>query len=284
MSNSKHVPSFTLDVLCYLNRDQLERFSIACRHIKNFVERYFRSKPYRIFDRLQIFGGSYALVHNRVQWHPNRDDYSVQQFLARQKCSIDESKHYFDLFVDPLYYSFAEMRPYLGPTVRMDWTGINIFGDGTYNPERIKEMESIAYLSRNAINIYRDNTFDRRNGDADFQLILDSPTILQCRELVMDGVHFSLKRYKVLYTVDFIFIKFSNGEIELNYWLEFLEQPEAKPVFVFRGLRPETIENVLGRLSRVICKMFSDREISPTLYETNISPTGNYGVGKISVL
>ncbi|KAI1701563.1 hypothetical protein DdX_16038 [Ditylenchus destructor] len=82
MSYSKPLPPFTFDVLYYLNRDQLERFSIVCRPLKNLIERYFHSKPYRVFDQLLIHGGSYALVHNRVRWHPNRDDYSVQQFLG----------------------------------------------------------------------------------------------------------------------------------------------------------------------------------------------------------
>ncbi|KAI1696162.1 hypothetical protein DdX_19190 [Ditylenchus destructor] len=85
MSCSKHLPPFTFDVLCYLNRDGLERFSIDCRPLKNLIERYFHSKPYRVFDQLWIRGGLYALCHNYgVQWHPNREDYSVQQFLGRK--------------------------------------------------------------------------------------------------------------------------------------------------------------------------------------------------------
>ncbi|KAI1698693.1 hypothetical protein DdX_17770 [Ditylenchus destructor] len=66
MSNSKPVPPFMFDTLYYLNRNQLERFSIVCRPLKNFVERYFGSKPYRILDRLRICKGSYALIHNGI--------------------------------------------------------------------------------------------------------------------------------------------------------------------------------------------------------------------------
>ncbi|KAI1692389.1 hypothetical protein DdX_21282 [Ditylenchus destructor] len=84
MSKSKYLPPFTFDLLCCLKRDQLERFSIVCRPLKNIIDRYFNSKPCRIFDALRIRGGSYALRHNNVQWHPNRDDYSAQQFLGNK--------------------------------------------------------------------------------------------------------------------------------------------------------------------------------------------------------
>ncbi|KAI1724008.1 hypothetical protein Ddc_05206 [Ditylenchus destructor] len=116
MSCSKPLPPFTYDLLCFLNRDQLERFAIVCRSVKNLIERYFHSKPYRVFHRLRIRGGSFALVHKHIQWHPKRDDYSVQQFLARQKCSSDESKDPRDDFE---YYPFAEMLPYLGSSIRI---------------------------------------------------------------------------------------------------------------------------------------------------------------------
>ncbi|KAI1702587.1 hypothetical protein Ddc_16988 [Ditylenchus destructor] len=86
MSCSKQLPPFTYEVLCSLNRDQLERFSIVCRSLKNLIDRYFHSKPYRVFDELSILGQSasysYDLFHNDVQWLPNRDDYSLQQFFG----------------------------------------------------------------------------------------------------------------------------------------------------------------------------------------------------------
>ncbi|KAI1692220.1 hypothetical protein DdX_21378 [Ditylenchus destructor] len=40
MSCSKPLPPFTFDVLRYLNRDQLEQFSIVCRPLKYFIERW----------------------------------------------------------------------------------------------------------------------------------------------------------------------------------------------------------------------------------------------------
>ncbi|KAI1690554.1 hypothetical protein DdX_22419 [Ditylenchus destructor] len=190
LQNSFYSRSSTFDVLCYLNRDQLERFSIVCRPMKNIIDRYFHSKPYRVFNYLYIRAGSYALRHNNVFWHPNRDDYSAQQFLAAQESNIGLT-----------YYSFAEMRPYLGPTVRINSTVIYVAGDSTYNPEHIEELESIAYLWRDSdIGIRHAKNLYGRIVAEEFQLILNSPTILQCRQLRMTNVQFSFKDYNVLYT------------------------------------------------------------------------------------
>ncbi|KAI1708720.1 hypothetical protein Ddc_14238 [Ditylenchus destructor] len=202
MSCSKPLPPFVCDSLYYLNRDQLERFSIVCRPLKNFIKRYFHSKPYRLFDILSIFAGfvfesdlRFNLFHNDVRWHPNRDDYNAQQFLAGQECkSID----------DVTCYSFAEMRPYLVPTVRISKTNINIDGyrDCTYNPEQITGMESIAYLWRDYTIEIRDYNSGCRIDDEvmnDILPILNS-TILKCRLLEMTNAYFPFKDYKVLYT------------------------------------------------------------------------------------
>ncbi|KAI1711866.1 hypothetical protein DdX_09825 [Ditylenchus destructor] len=82
MSCSKPLPPFVCDSLYYLNRYQLESFAIVSRALKNFIQQYFGSKPYRVFDQLRIRPGSYQLLHNDVRWHPNKGDYSVQQFLS----------------------------------------------------------------------------------------------------------------------------------------------------------------------------------------------------------
>ncbi|KAI1692739.1 hypothetical protein DdX_21091 [Ditylenchus destructor] len=236
MSNSKPLPPFTFDLLRSLNRDQLERFAIVCRPLKNLIERYFHSKPYRVFDRLVIRGGSYALLHNSVQWHPHRGDYSVQQFLAGQR-----------RYVTSTYYSFAEMRPYLGPSVRINWT--IIFVDSTYNSEHIAEMESIAYLWRDG-NIQIQYVRDNRIITKDFLLILNSPTILQCRTLYMHAPHFSFKDYNVLYTVQVI--RFTYGDA--THFEQFLERPGVKPVVFLdsiNGPNVDNVDSVLGLLCKV---------------------------------
>ncbi|KAI1693459.1 hypothetical protein DdX_20645 [Ditylenchus destructor] len=61
MSCSKPLPPFVCDSLYYLNRDQLERFTIVCLPLKNFIERYLHSKPYRVFDQLKF-------VEDRTVW------------------------------------------------------------------------------------------------------------------------------------------------------------------------------------------------------------------------
>ncbi|KAI1698176.1 hypothetical protein Ddc_19270 [Ditylenchus destructor] len=246
MSNSKPLPPFTFDLLYYLNRDQLERFSIVCRPLKNFIDRYFHSKPYRVFDRLYISQESYALRNNC-----NRDNDSVQNILAGEKFNIDELDN-------PAYYSFAEIRPYLGSNIRIKETIIFVGGDSTYNPEQIEEMESISYLWRNGeIHVKNGRRAVSKIIAQNFQSILNSPTILQCRELYMNNVQFSFKDYQVLYTPRLIQIYYGNKNIDPNSWLEFLEQPGVKPLVVLRHLHRDSVNNVLDQLFKAFSSAVS---------------------------
>ncbi|KAI1691162.1 hypothetical protein DdX_22056 [Ditylenchus destructor] len=240
MSCSKSLPPFTFDVLYYLNRNQLERFSIVCRPLKNFIDRYFHSKPYRVFNRLYIYGGSYVLDHDYSHWYP-REDYSMQQFLAGQGRN--------DSFI---YYSFAEMRPYLGPTIRIKRTFICVAGDSTYNPEQIAEMESITYLWSDG-NVKIQHADGNGSGIVaeDFQLILNSPTILQCRDLTMDCPLFSFNDHNVLYNVKVIRVTYFY-DIDPAHFAQFLEQPGVKPVVVMLHFDRANIDNVLDLLCKVI--------------------------------
>ncbi|KAI1691013.1 hypothetical protein DdX_22157 [Ditylenchus destructor] len=254
MSNSKPVPPFVLDVLRYLNRDQLERSSIVSRPLKNFIEQHLNMKPYRVFDRLWIRGGTYALEHKGVYFethcHPRRNNYSVQQFLNGQKSN--------PLYPSCSYYSFEKMRPYLNPTVRIYVTVIRVCGDFTYSPKHIAEMESIAYLWRYDEIFIRDaDKYGNRIVAEHFQPILDSLTILQCRNLIMDNAHFSFKDYKMLYAVRVIHINYFDEEIDLNSWAQFLEQPRIKPVVVLEGLHRGSIDNILNRLSEAFSSAVS---------------------------
>ncbi|KAI1712547.1 hypothetical protein DdX_09639 [Ditylenchus destructor] len=250
MSCSKPLPQFNFDVLHYLNRDELERFSIVCHPLKNFIDRYFHSKPYRVFDRMQIRGGLYALFYNHARWHPNRADYSMQQFLAGEGCSIDANNI-------TTYYSFAAMLPYLGPTVRIKEATIYVAGS-TFSPEQIAEMESISYLWRDGwismlhhnLDFARDEV-DSRIGAQDFPLLLNSPTILQCHLLFLYNPHYSFKDYKVLYSVNIIDVTYNFDDIDPNYWLEFLEQPGVKPVVVFAEFPRQNIDDFIDRISKV---------------------------------
>ncbi|KAI1699307.1 hypothetical protein DdX_17394 [Ditylenchus destructor] len=247
MSCSKPLPPFTFDVLRYLNRDQLERLSIACRPLKYFIERYFHSSPYRVFDQLCIHEGSYALIHNNVRWHPNREHYSVLQFLDGQKCS--ENKNW--------GCSFAEIRPYLGPTVRIKKT--TIYADYTYNLDQIAEMESIAYL-------WRDGDIDIRNYYSKYNTsivaedilpILNSSTVLQCKKLFLDNAHFSFKDHKILYSVKVIEVYYYNYPIDPDSWLQFLDQPGVKPLIVLLQSHRENADNVINHFVKAFSSAVS---------------------------
>ncbi|KAI1690503.1 hypothetical protein DdX_22445 [Ditylenchus destructor] len=166
---------------------------------------------------------------------------------AGQKCSVDESKGFFS---DPTYYSFSEMLPYLGPTVRIKKTYIYVAGDSTYNPEHIAEMESIAYLWRDGdISVLNVRNDESRIVAEDFQPILNSPTVLQCQNLLLENANFLCKDYKALYTAKVIVIDYcDDGNIDPNYLPDFLEQPGVKPIVAFLYLYRENVVNVLDRL------------------------------------
>ncbi|KAI1700024.1 hypothetical protein DdX_16963 [Ditylenchus destructor] len=220
----------------------------------------FQSNLCQVFDHLCIRRGFYALFHNDLQWHPNQEGYGMEQFLGGKQCIIDKLR---DPWKDRPYYSFAEMRPILGPNIRIDRTTIYVAGESVYNPEHIEQMESLAHL-------WRDHTVCIRNAEQegspivaeDFQPILNSPTILTCRYLNMNNALFSFNDYNVLYTVKVIQITYSNEYIDdddqytrsicidSNSWPEFLEQRGFKPIVVLRGLSVESIQNQLDRISR----------------------------------
>ncbi|KAI1692442.1 hypothetical protein Ddc_23614 [Ditylenchus destructor] len=112
-------------------------------------------------------------------------------------------------------------------------------------------MESITYLWRGGSIDIHNSRYRSQIVAEDFQLILNSPTILQCRELYMYNAHFSFKDYKVLYTVNVLEIRFfDQDEIDLwqQYWQQFLEQPGIKPIVVFSFLARKNIDNLLGCL------------------------------------
>ncbi|KAI1695661.1 hypothetical protein Ddc_21106 [Ditylenchus destructor] len=107
------------------------------------------------------------------------------------------------------------MRPYLGLNVRVNLTFIYIAKDSTYNKKHIAEMESIAHLWRDAdISIEHVKYVYSRAVANNFKFILNSPTILQCRDLSMNNAYFPFKDYKVLYAVKVIIIDYDDGEVD----------------------------------------------------------------------
>ncbi|KAI1691412.1 hypothetical protein Ddc_24248 [Ditylenchus destructor] len=143
------------------------------------------------------------------------------------------------------------MRPYLDQTVRIKKTFIYLDDDITYNPEHIEQMESIAHLwCDRKIEVWKWGCTGINCVWNDFQLILDSPTILQCRHLSMGYAHFSFKDYKVLYNAKIIENYYGNEETDPDYWPQFLEQPGVKPLVVLRYLYRKSINTLIDHLSK----------------------------------
>ncbi|KAI1701965.1 hypothetical protein DdX_15749 [Ditylenchus destructor] len=179
------------------------------------------------------------------------DDAQVNTSLVQTENSL--SKRSDDKSLWDKYYSFGEMRPYLGTSVRIKKTCVYVARDSIYN---LEQMESLAYLWRDGI-IYieinwesRTNEYGNRISAEDFLPILDSPTILQCRILEMNNAQFSFKDYKVLYTVNVIQIWYGYRDVNLDCWPEFLEQPGVKPLVVLCRLPHKTIDSLLERLRK----------------------------------
>ncbi|KAI1698034.1 zinc finger, c4 type (two domains) domain-containing protein [Ditylenchus destructor] len=163
---------------------------------------------------------------------------------ARQYCIDDPRDTY-------TYYSYDEMRPYLGPTVRITWTILYVAGESIYNPAHIAEMESVAHLWREGEIFIRNEQRYRKIVAEDFQLILNSPIILQCRNLHMFDPHFSFKDYKILYTVNIFEVQYDDEEeINPSYWQEFLKQPGVKPIVALQLFGRKNIGFVIDRLSK----------------------------------
>ncbi|KAI1706928.1 hypothetical protein DdX_12711 [Ditylenchus destructor] len=139
------------------------------------------------------------------------------------------------------------MRPYLGPSVRIQSTYFSVVRNSTYYPEHVEEIESIAYLWRDGDIDVGDDPYRRIRAE-DFEPILNSPTILQCRVLRMDNAQLSFKDYKVLYSVKIIDTWYDEENVDPNCWLEFLEQPGVKPIIVLCGYRHGNIDIALDRL------------------------------------
>ncbi|KAI1699727.1 hypothetical protein DdX_17150 [Ditylenchus destructor] len=120
-------------------------------------------------------------------------------------------------------------------------------------------MESITYLwSDGNVKIQHAD----RNGSGivaeDFQLILNSPTILQCRDLTMDCPLFSFKDYSVLHNVKIIRVTY---DIDPAHLAQFLEQPGVKPIVVMLHFDRANIDNVLDHF----CKVFSSAVVPSPL-------------------
>ncbi|KAI1697027.1 hypothetical protein DdX_18736 [Ditylenchus destructor] len=269
MSCSKPLPPFTYELLCFLNREQLERFSIICRPLKNLINRYFQSKPYRIFDVLEIRGGSYALVDDNVPWHPNREDYSAQQFLGPLK-TPGGKKRFHPRVIEPSCRSEMQHRRIkssLQCHILFICRNASIFGPDC--PHKLDyhirswrfHVQSGSYRGNgvHCIPLARWRPSHCKDDDIvitaeDFQLILNSPTILQCRRLKLVNARFPFKNYKILYTVKVIeLFCYLLDDVDPNYWLEFLEQP----IVALHSLCGENIDNALDHLKQAFSSAVS---------------------------
>ncbi|KAI1707841.1 hypothetical protein Ddc_14606 [Ditylenchus destructor] len=216
MACSKFSHETLLETLNFCSRDNLERLAIASHKLNQLTLRHFPSNPYRVFDELDIsYGNSdkfYSLRHHSASldskpWDSNRSR-----------------------------YSFIEIQPYLGPTVRVE--NVSILIEEENNGDRIliltHEMESLSHLWYGA-RLNLDARGVRPFGNELTPLIspiLHSRTIFQFRELYMHDCEFNPRHYPLLYSlkvIGFIYARpFANGYNLLN----FLHKPGDKPIVV----------------------------------------------------
>ncbi|KAI1712888.1 hypothetical protein Ddc_12232 [Ditylenchus destructor] len=241
MSCSKFSTYAYLDLLHFFDRDQLERISITCRLLNRLVERGLQSKSLRVFDKLEIrpspkgksfqtlltnafcigsLGAFYRLRHNGVQLYP-KSGVAVQQFLAGENTENS----------NPVSYSFVEISPYLGPTVRFKETEIKVRNYCPYTSEAANELESLTHLWRDRVITIKPMEMQVIFAES-IRHILDSPTILKCKQLEIEDPDLPLSNYPVLYSAD-VFHVFCNRILKPENW-KFFEGSRAdggKPLF-----------------------------------------------------
>ncbi|KAI1691449.1 hypothetical protein DdX_21881 [Ditylenchus destructor] len=255
MSCSKFLHNFAVDVLCYVDRNKLDDLMIVSGQFKNYIDKHFRAKPYRVFEELLIGAGTFILKHHGVQWHPNREDYNVLNFLDGVECSLDaDPKRHGEMS----YYSFSEMQPYLGPTVRFEFTFIHTAGQNMYSNEHIMKMESLTHLWREGtINFL--NCYDGRQIVPDnIRRIFSSPIILQCRDLVIYNACFSFKDYGVLYMPQSIQIFLPDEQyVNPNIVSDYLEQMKMEQIVMLQFYSIEFIPSIVERILQSFSKIDS---------------------------
>ncbi|KAI1691356.1 hypothetical protein DdX_21935 [Ditylenchus destructor] len=234
MTCSKFSQDTLLEMLCYCSRDQLERHSIISWQLKCLIAQNFRSKPYRVFDRLDITCDdneySYTLHHQRTQWHPNQTEYTAQHFLDGNKCKQQVNA------LCPL----PEMRPYLGESVRVKTAVLVVKEEAGLNRKLAAEIETVAHIwsdqelvilpiTRYFTEAYRIKPYIT---DALIQQIANSGRIFQVRQLMISNPDFSFKDYSELYSAKILIVVYFLPFKCPENLLDFLQEPGAKPLVV----------------------------------------------------
>ncbi|KAI1694965.1 hypothetical protein Ddc_21614 [Ditylenchus destructor] len=258
---SKFSQDTLCEVLTFCSRIELEYFSIASRSLNCLIAKNFPSKPYLVVDKLIICpqgnDNSYCLEHSERQWHPNKNRCYLQHLSVSNKTSHK----------DRIYYSLAQTRPYLGPSVRVKSTCLYVKNETIISPTLVTEMESLSHIWRDqtlvmlpSVGYLTDAMFQK------LQPILNSRNISQFGELRLIDVDFPLVDYPVLNSLNVLELydveQRNNDSITSFYEniLHFLEKPGAKPLVVLNGIHNRNKDH--SPLIHLISQAFS-RATSP---------------------
>ncbi|KAI1702641.1 hypothetical protein Ddc_16967 [Ditylenchus destructor] len=149
-----------------------------------------------------------------------------------------------------------------------------------YSSTAISELESLTHLWRDGKIIIRSNVI-MENIDANaFQLILNSPTILQCKHLYFAAQpNFPLRNHTVFYSVDIFQVILGGLPLDNEHWLNFFEGSKAdgsKPLIV---LACRDDNDQILELIDFIAQAFS-RAVSPCAFKVVLNTLKWNGLGR----
>ncbi|KAI1710283.1 BTB/POZ domain-containing protein [Ditylenchus destructor] len=185
-----------LDILKFMDRDQLESVQITSRVLNNMIRQNFASEPYRIPRHNNPFGASLEIEFKDDNLHLRLSNYCFYIDPCTRKWNACDDGEDSELH----YYPIQEMRPLIAKTVRIPDSAIYVTSDFTI--WHIEELESISHLWSERLLIIE---HDSRTYEISIDLMFQSSKLLCCKTLhFSDHETIQLHLYPLIYTVDCI--------------------------------------------------------------------------------